>query len=189
VPNADACSSLLRSNKIDIIGGIQWGRLAGYNWGRSPAEMADDLKLATLHRTGSVNPMKRERHTFDFVVNGVSLFKVTGASSFDMCGCFSDPRFERELASRCNYRIAAMLTSDVPVGGGHRVALFVCSECGDLACGAVTVRVSRNDLGIQWSDFEYENGYEAGSELDDVGGPFEFEWGAYLMEIRRAHAK
>jgi len=100
-------------------------------------------------------------YTFDFVVNGVSLFKVTQASRFDMCGCLSDPRFEPELANRCNNTMAAMLTSDPPVGGARRVALFVCPECGDFACGAVTVLVSRSDLGIKWSDFEYENEYHA----------------------------
>jgi hypothetical protein len=150
--------------------------------------MADQFELATIHRIGSTRPLKRERHTFDFMVNDVSLFEATRASSSDMCGCFSDPRFEHELAHRFNFRITSMLTSDVPVRTGHRVALFICPECGDLACGAITVRVSRNDLGVQWSDFAYENGYNAESKLDNIG-PFEFEWGAYLTEIRRASAE
>ncbi|MEH2541929.1 hypothetical protein V1278_005049 [Bradyrhizobium sp. AZCC 1577] len=80
-----------------------------------------------------------------------------------------------------------MLTSDVRDGGGHRVSLFVCPECGDLACGAITVFVSRNDVVVQWSDFAYDNGYEAGTKLTHVG-PFEFEWSAYLTAIRRADA-
>jgi hypothetical protein len=150
--------------------------------------MADHLELATLHRIGSADPLKQERYTFDFMVNGVSLFEATQASISDMCGCFSDPRLEHELAHRLNFRIASLLTSDVPVCTGHRVALFVCPECGDLACGAITVRVSRNELGVRWSDFAYENGYEAESKLDNIG-PFEFEWGTYLTEIRRASAE
>lgn len=104
-----------------------------------------------------------------------------------MCGCLSDPRFEPEVADRFNGGIASMLTSDVPVGGGHRASLFVCSKCGDLACGAITVLVARNDLVVQWSDFAYDNGYEAGTKLAHVG-PFEFEWAAYLAAIRRADA-
>lgn len=76
-----------------------------------------------------------------------------------------------------------MLTSDVPIGG-HRVALFVCPECGDFACGAVTVLVSRTDAGVQWSDFRYENGFDFVSKLDLVG-PFDFEWAAYRTEIER----
>jgi hypothetical protein len=155
--------------------------------GAGRREMMDQLELATLHRIGSTSPLKQERSTFDFMVNGTSLFKATEASSLDMCGCLSDPRFEREVAGRFNGRIANILTSDVPVNGSHRVALFVCSECGDLACGAITVLVSRNDLVVQWSHFAYDNGYEARTELTDVG-PFEFAWAAYLTAIRRANA-
>jgi hypothetical protein len=151
------------------------------------SEMMDQLELATLHRIGSNSPLKQERYTFDFLVNGASLFKATQASSFDMCGCLSDPRFEREAAGRFNGKIADMLTSDVPVSGSHRVALFVCSECGDLACGAITVLVSRNDLFVQWSHFAYDNGYEASTKLAHVG-PFEFDSSTYLTAIRRAKA-
>jgi hypothetical protein len=38
--------------------------------------MMDQLELATLHRTGATNPLRRERHTLDFVVNGLSLFEA-----------------------------------------------------------------------------------------------------------------
>jgi len=148
--------------------------------------MTDHLELAALHRIGGTNPRKRERYTFDFVINGFSLFKATQAFESDMCGSLSNPQFEHELARRINGRIAAMLTSEVPVGG-HRVALFVCPECGDFACGAMTVLVSRTDLGVRWSDFAYENGFEAASQVNLVG-PFEFEWAAYLTEIERSDA-
>lgn len=89
--------------------------------------MMDQLELAPLLRKGSANPRKRERYSFDFVVNGVSLFEVTRTSEYDMCGSLSNPRFEPEAARQINVGTTAMLTSDVPVGG-HRVALFVCAE-------------------------------------------------------------
>jgi len=145
--------------------------------------MTDQLELAPLLRMGSANPQKRERYSFDFVVNGVSLFEVTQASRYDMCGSLSNPHFEREAARQVNAEATAMLTSDVPVGG-HRVPLFVCAECGDFACGTITAHVSRTELGVQWSDFAYENGFDAASELDV--GPFEFEWASYLSEIERS---
>ena len=44
-------------------------------------QMTDQLELAPLLRMGSASPQKRERYSFDFVVNGVSLFEVTEASS------------------------------------------------------------------------------------------------------------
>ena len=93
-------------------------------------------------------------------------------------------------ASSCFRNIAAAVSEhalDVlparPVGG-HRVPLFVCAECGDFACGTITARVSRTKLGVQWSDFTYENGFDAASEFDI--GPFEFEWASYLSEIERS---
>ena len=144
--------------------------------------MTDQLELATLHRIGK--PQKRERHTFDFVVNGLSLFKATKALRSDLCGSLSNPQFEREVALRVNARITAMLTSDVPIAG-HRVPLFVCPECGDLGCGAITALASRTDLGVRWSDFAYENGFDFTSRIDLVGS-FEFEWAAYLAEIKRS---
>jgi hypothetical protein len=147
--------------------------------------MTDQLELAGLHRIGSGDPQKRERHSFDFVVNGISLFEATQAREYDMCGCLSDPQFEPEVARRMNRTTIARLTSDVPVGG-HRVALFVCPECGDFACGAITARVSRTEFGVQWSDFAYENGHDAASRL--VLGPFAFEWPAYTSEIERSRS-
>jgi hypothetical protein len=147
--------------------------------------MTDQLEFAALHRIGGANPQKQERHSFDFVINGVSLFEATQASKYDMCGSLSNPQFELEMARQINGRTAAMLTSDVPVGG-HRVALFVCPECGDFACGAITAHVSRTERGVQWSNFAYENGFDAVSELGL--GPFEFEWGAYLPESERSGA-
>ncbi|WP_143278627.1 hypothetical protein [Bradyrhizobium sp. Y36] len=147
--------------------------------------MSDQIRLAALHRIESTNPQKLERHSFDFIVNGVSLFEATRAAEYDMCGSLSNPQFEREIARRVNGETAALLTSDVPTGG-HRVALFVCPECGDVACGAITARVSRTDGGVQWSDFAYENGFDPASTLDL--GPFQFDWAAYLNEMGRAKA-
>src|SRR6478752_991412 len=99
--------------------------------------MKDHLELAPLLRKGSASPLRRERYSFDFVVNGASLFEVTKASRYDMCGSLSNPQFEPEAARQINVGTTAMLTSEMPVGG-HRVPLFVCAECGDFACGTIT---------------------------------------------------
>ncbi|MEY9179328.1 hypothetical protein ABIG06_001035 [Bradyrhizobium sp. USDA 326] len=107
--------------------------------------MSDQLELVALHRSGGGSPPKQERYTFDFVVNGQSLFAVTGASNFDLSGCLSVPQREPELAVRLNDGLARLLTLAVPIGGSNRMALYVCSECGGLACGAITALVSRSD--------------------------------------------
>ncbi|BBO11143.1 hypothetical protein BwSF12_33100 [Bradyrhizobium ottawaense] len=151
------------------------------------ARNVDQLELVALHRKGCDDPAKRERRTFDFVVNGASLFEATGASLSDMCGCISDPRFEPELAGRMNVKSVTMLTSDLRMGVGNRAVLFECPECGDFACGAITVFVSRDGNSVRWSDFAYENGFEPQTPRTGLG-PFAFDWAAYLAAFSGAHA-
>ncbi|WP_448029896.1 hypothetical protein [Bradyrhizobium liaoningense] len=149
--------------------------------------MSDQLELVVLHRNGCGSPAKKERYTFDFVVNGQSLFALTGAANFDLSGCLSVPQREPELAVRLNDRLARLLTPAVPIGRSSRVALYVCPECGDLACGAITALVSRSDGVVRWSDFTYENGDDSETKLSKVG-PFAFNWTSYVTEIERACA-
>lgn len=72
-----------------------------------------------------------------------------------------------------------MLTSDVRVGAGKRAVLFGCPECSDLACGAITVLVSRDEDSVKWSDFAHENGFEPETPMTGIG-PVAFDWAAYL---------
>jgi hypothetical protein len=58
-----------------------------------------------------------------------------------------------------------------------RVPLYVCNCCADLGCGALTVKVEKTDGAFIWSDFGYENNYEAGfsqNEFMKRMGPFWF---------------
>jgi hypothetical protein len=52
-----------------------------------------------------------------------------------------------------------LLTSEADFPNERR-SLFVCAECGDLGCGAVTLSVTRVGGKVVWSDFGYENTYE-----------------------------
>jgi hypothetical protein len=38
--------------------------------------------------------------------------------------------------------------------------MYVCAECGDLGCGAVTAAVEVGDDKVVWRDFGYQNNYE-----------------------------
>src|SRR5690349_20120861 len=42
---------------------------------------------------------------------------------------------------------------DLPSG---RIALLMCEECGDLACGALAARIFCSDHVVTWSDWAYE---------------------------------
>jgi hypothetical protein len=69
-----------------------------------------------------------------------------------------------------------------------RVPVLVCEECGDIACGAITVRILRESDRIVWTDWLYENGYEPGHSLEwpIKPGDFVFNVDAYEAEIRKA---
>jgi hypothetical protein len=61
-------------------------------------------------------------------------------------------------------RLLLKSEADLP---DDRRSLFVCAECGDLGCGAITISVKRAVDTIVWSDFGYENNYEESVSRDD----------------------
>lgn len=154
--------------------------------------VSDRLDIAMLFRPSA--PGRRERRTVDFVINGKSLFAATNAGQLDMCGCFSPDYFmsENVLARDVNEQIAKIFTFERPTNiAPNRVALFVCPECDDLACGAITLELSRDGDTVRWARFAYENGYDdTQTNFDTYAGigPFEFQFGPYADIIRKASA-
>ena len=73
--------------------------------------------------------------------------------------------------------------SELPNG---RAPLYVCPQCGDLGCGALTAEVARTDDAVTWRDF----GWDVADALDEepvrlAGGPFVFAREQYDAELRR----
>lgn len=61
----------------------------------------------------------------------------------------------------------------------EKILLYVCADCGDLGCGALTAQISFTENTVVWSDFAYENASETFEKYPKIG-PFEFEKEAYL---------
>ena len=64
---------------------------------------------------------------------------------------------------------------------GPRVPLYVCAECGDIGCGAVTASMILGEDSVTWHRFGYQTGDDS---ADDVGefqdvGPLTFDRHAY----------
>jgi len=125
-------------------------------------------------------------------VNGVSLFSKTGAGERDLWGRFS-PDYANcgnKLARDENERIAKTFSFESPADiAEDRVALFVCPQCGDLGCGAITCRLSRHGETVRWSQFAYEDGFDDDQndfERYSAIGPFEFATDEYLAAIANA---
>lgn len=68
----------------------------------------------------------------------------------------------------------------------HRVLIYCCSECGDVTCGGITVKIQKNEDSIEWSDFAYENNYDekmTNRESFMGVGPFKFAVDEYMHTI------
>ena len=107
------------------------------------------LDYRTLHRRGGKG--KVERWSMDFLIDGKSLLILLDdtdgegedahVQDSEMVGCFSaeDPGMSAES------RDGLLLKKQMAGLAKGRVALYGCPECGDLGCGAYTVRVVQQD--------------------------------------------
>jgi hypothetical protein len=151
--------------------------------------MTSTLTLLPLLRPGeklSERTFKSQRRFLDLVVNRVSLWERLG-KPHDMVSVLCADFVESETLNAVN---GLLLKSESDLPNGRRL-LFVCAECGDLGCGAITISVRRAAESVVWSDFGYENNYEAGVSLDDYKdvGPFEFEFHQYESALLDAVAQ
>ena len=97
-----------------------------------------------------------ERRYLDFVVDGASLLdRLRGPDLVSGLGCWPS-EFEHESLRQ----LLAQAPGASPSG---RVPLYVCGECGDLGCGAITAIVERTPAGFAWRDFAFENDYDDAS--------------------------
>ena len=64
--------------------------------------------------------------------------------------------------------------------------IYVCPECGDIGCGAITAQVEESDGFMIWRDFGYENNYDPSTpdlkKYTEVG-PFWFEAAQYRQTL------
>lgn len=123
---------------------------------------------------------------FDFVVDGVSLYEVAAQSRDLVSVIWSEPLVPTEQAKA----IERLLARGPRDGSDGRVSLYICPECGDLACGAITVRIDERSDEIVWRDFGFENTHECGVDRAAFSslGPFHsdrVDYEARLHAFRR----
>jgi hypothetical protein len=133
-----------------------------------------NLKLEpTLHRKGGSG--KQERFTYDFVIDGKSLANILQVHVRDQVGCLD------VINPKGNINRAKALLLAAPADlAPNRYMVYVCPECEDLGCGAITVAITKSTDKYIWSDFRYEVSYDAAltEEYPHVG-PFEFGLARY----------
>ncbi len=145
--------------------------------------MNSSLQLTPALRPGESlgSVTKTERRFFDFVVDGVSLHSICLAKGYDEVGCLGWGG--QAIHSEAGARLLAEVPGDFADG---RVALFVCPECGDLGCGAVSARIRRDGQSILWEEFGWQTNYEEEWHPIEDLGPYSFDFEQYKASIDAA---
>ncbi len=135
------------------------------------------LSLVKRIRPGTVGPMKgvpfkTERPFLDFIIDGVSLYEAAAKDRDLVSAIWTEPPVPEERIKA----IRRLLATEPGDASDGRASLYVCPECGDLGCGAITIRIERTSEEILWRDFGYENSYEAHVERGPFAslGPYRF---------------
>jgi hypothetical protein len=95
-------------------------------------------------------------------------------------GCFVSG-----YAKECELMSTMLL--DIPSVGGKRVLLYICPECGDVACGAYSVLVRCELESYRWESFAYQTSESDMTPVETVG-PFVFDACMYKDSVLAASA-
>src|SRR5215510_7419993 len=124
------------------------------------------LKLEWKRREGGGG--RTQRDYLDFIVDGQPLSELVG----DYVSCLG------WLVSEENTKaVRRLLLKEPPDLPNDRNALYICPECADLGCGALSLVVERVGDNIIWRDFGFENDYDdiIHAEGFEEVGPFTFD--------------
>jgi hypothetical protein len=137
----------------------------------------DRLTFQEKHRKVSQNETSVDFQ--DFYVNEKSLLEVI--PNQDLVGVIGSfkPEFDIEAVSQLLLKEKSELSSG-------RVPIYVCPECGDLGCGAITISIQENEETYIWKDFGFENNYdeELLAEYNEIG-PFTFSKIEYESKLKQ----
>ena len=92
--------------------------------------------------------MQTPRRFLDFFINGESLHDRHGFDLISPLGWF--------VAEEDEHAARRLLGAEPPDLEG-RVAIYVCAECGDLECGAITAIIEREGKNVLWRDLASTN--------------------------------
>lgn len=107
---------------------------------------------------------KTARRFLEFVVNDSPLGRPVREAGYDLISClWVDNATAVEESVKAAGRLLGDVAADAPQG---RVSVYGCAKCGDLGCGAVTVRLEVTDTTVAWADWGYQTSY--GDEVHDV---------------------
>lgn len=118
----------------------------------------------------------------DLIIDGNSLYQMFCGCGYDVISClgWSFPHIQ-------NDEISKLLLRNKPDFKGKRYAIYVCPLCGDLGCGAVSMKIERDSNIIIWKDFGFEDNLgiiKLQKENLKGIGPFYFNFDQYQSAIK-----
>ena len=135
--------------------------------------MDDIATLDVVWTTRQGGGGRTERRYLDFVIDGVALSSQLNADFISPFGWLNagDQEASIDLLLRKS-------PPDLPDG---RTTLYICPECADLGCGAVTLLVERAANRIIWKEFGIQNNYDERVHTEGFEniGPFAFDGRQY----------
>lgn len=138
--------------------------------------------LAPAMRAGGVlanGDFQVHRDFVDFIVDGRPLlFQLSDLDAVSPLASDVPPAiFSAQVRS-------LLLEAEPPLPGG-RYVIYGCPECADLACGAVTAIIDKEDDDYIWQDFAWQTDEHADLELNGYHGigPFRFQGAEYRAAL------
>jgi hypothetical protein len=136
-------------------------------------------KLELIWRTRQGGSGRTRREYLDFVIDGQSLYDLLRPGDFIGCLGWLQTHTEQQL-------VEELLLKRPPELETGRNMLYICPECGDIECGAITVRIEKTGECFVWKDFRYENGdgeIEHTPQHYVTDGPFRFNKAEYWQTL------
>lgn len=136
----------------------------------------------------TVKVTRGEAHYFDVEIDGKPLSqhfagpRGANPSQLSSLGWSS-------ASETCRTKVVAQFLAEAPSDlESGRIPVLVCEDCGDVGCGAITVRVVREGDLIKWTNWAIENDCEPAREVTwpTRPGDFIFKQKEYEAEIRKA---
>lgn len=142
----------------------------------------DTLTSVYAYRKGASDKnglKKTDRKYIDFIVSGQSLMEIFCLLNYNLIGTFGwSENVEFEIK-----KIDEFLGNEKPELETGRTCFYVCPECGDIGCGAITAKIEVTDNAVVWKDFGYEDDSDflvADTYQFENIGPFYFDKRQYF---------
>lgn len=137
--------------------------------------------LILTRASRKVGANQTPRNYFDFIVSGKSLKICLNIEKDDFITLFgwgNNTEYDKHILNVFRLKEKSQLSTG-------RIILYVCPECGDIDCGAITASVKDYGDRIIWSEFGYETDYGGLTEIYENIEPIEFDRQSYFQAFSR----